>query len=118
MLWKYKKVYQETNEDIVVPVVKCMNLLSITNNSGMGMIDANYYLCNSNVMSTIQIPDGQTITINKCVKKAPDLTITWTNNETSHVIPFGGAVDNSIVNVSHNSGQTCFINVGSICAYE
>ena len=119
MLWKYKKVYQETNEDIIEPVVKCMNLLSITNNSGMGMIEANYYLCNSESVVTVQIPDGQTITINKCVKKAPLLTITWTNSATNSVIPFGGAEDNSDINVIQSgTGQTCIISVGSICAYE
>lgn len=119
MLWKYKKVYQETNEDIVEPVVKCMNIKGVYNNSGIGKIEVNYYLCNSESIVTIQVPDGQAISINQCVKKAPLLTITWTNGTTTPVVPFGGAEANSDINVIQSgTGQTCIINVGSICAYE
>ena len=44
MLWKYKKCYQETNEDVIDPT-KCVKLVSITTRDSMGEIFYSYVDC-------------------------------------------------------------------------
>ena len=44
MLWKYKKCYQETNEDVIDPT-RCVKLVSITSKDSMGEIFYSYVDC-------------------------------------------------------------------------
>ena len=44
MLWKYKKCYQETNEDVIDPTT-CVKLVSIKSRDSMGEIFYRYVDC-------------------------------------------------------------------------
>lgn len=66
MLWKYKKCYQETNEDVIDPTI-CVKLVSITSRDSMGEIFYRYVDCetgeevNSSFINTTGI-------LNICIK--------------------------------------------------
>ena len=66
MLWKYKKCYQETNEDVIDPTI-CVKLVNITSKDSMGEIFYRYVDCetgeevNSSFITTTSI-------LNICIK--------------------------------------------------
>ena len=73
MLWKYKKCYQETNEDVIDPTI-CVKLVSITSRDSRGEIFYRYVDCetgeevNSSFIETTGI-------LNICIKKGRLLII-------------------------------------------
>jgi len=105
MLWKYKKVYQETSENIVdPPVVACKRLLNIThvysqtdyNQANPRQLLIEYILCedeNNSVvtLSIIGTPEESIIeTISECIKEGSLFLngVNIVNNQTTSVPNF------------------------------
>lgn len=82
MLWKYKKCYQETSEDVTItPPKTCRFIDSVyyINNEGSGNdIGINFLLCNNSEFNTYTIQDNSTININKCFI-GDSLVVTYSN---------------------------------------
>jgi hypothetical protein len=79
MLWKYKKVYQETSKDIVNPPVEaCTRLINISGtfreDGASRLLEIEYILCgddtNTVIETTLQAVGTETVilTINQCIK--------------------------------------------------
>ncbi len=73
MLWKYKKCYQETNEDVIDPTI-CVNLVSITSKDSMGEIFYRYFDCETGEEVNRSFI-GRTGILNICIKKGRLLII-------------------------------------------
>ena len=71
MLWKYKKCYQETNEDIVISPKTCYQINSVyyIQNEGAGeTIGINFLTCNDSSFESYDIADNATLNFSgKCI---------------------------------------------------
>lgn len=76
MLWKYKKCYQETNEDVIDPT-SCVKLVSITSEDSIGEIFYRYVDCETEEEIQDSFIDTTGI-LNICIKANSLLII---NNE-------------------------------------
>ena len=81
MLWKYKKCYQETNEDVIDPT-KCVKLVSITSKDVMEEIFYTCYDCETGGELNRSFI-GTTGILNICIKANRLLII---NNEAVAIV--------------------------------
>ena len=75
MLWKYKKCYSETNEDIVNPV-NCYKLVSglytDLDLAAVSSIEVSWFSCNEDNITSDLLENNNEKTINECIKFTPN----------------------------------------------
>ena len=113
MLWKYKKCYQETNEDIVgtcldVPTIVYSNLIN-----PLAEIDITYKDCRTGTVNTRKIPVG--IDVLGCLERLSDIDIVWSDTTAISISVDTLPLSGTITAINSSTGETLEIVTAGDC---
>ena len=99
MLWKYKKCYQETNEDIIGTCLSVPTIIYSHPINPLAEMDITYKDCRHGAVNTRKIPVG--VDGLGCLERLSSIDIIWSDTTTSSIsvntLPLSGSftVNNS-----------------------
>ena len=94
MLWKYKKCYQETNEDIVSTCLSVPTVIYNHPTNPLAEIDVTSKDCRYGNIDTIRIPVG--VNGLGCLERLSSIDIIWSDTTTFsisvNILPLSGSI--------------------------
>lgn len=113
MLWKYKKCYQETNEDIVGTCLSVPTIIYNHPTNPLAEIDVTSKECRYGNIDTMRIPVG--VNGLGCLEKLSSIDIVWSDTTTSSIIVNTLPLSGSITAFNSSTEETLEIITAGDC---
>ena len=113
MLWKYKKCYQETNEDIIGTCLSVPTIIYNHPTNPLAEIDITSKECRYGNIDTIKIPIG--VNGLGCLEKSSSIDIIWSDTTTYSISVNTLPLSGSITAINGSTGETLEIITAGDC---
>ena len=113
MLWKYKKCYQETNEDIIGTCLSVPTIIYNHPTNPLAEIDVTSKDCRYGNIDTIRIPVG--VNGLGCLERLSSIDIIWSDTTTFSISVNTLPLSGSITATNGTTGETLEIITAGDC---
>ena len=113
MLWKYKKCYQETNEDVVGGCLSVPTIIYNHPTNPLAEINITYKDCRYGNIDTFTMPVG-TSGIG-CIERPSSIDIIWSDTTTTSIDVSTLPLSGSITAINSSTNETLEIITAGAC---